>query len=311
MRRGLYWSGVLVGVLLLAGGVVVGARALTAARGASGVVRDYFAALVDGDAPRALAYGTVPDGPHTLLSAAVLREQQRIAPMRHVTVTERGRRGGHATVRVTYLLAFPHRDVPVSTDVGVHRSPSGDWRLDAVAVRVELLPGTARQRESMLGGRLPTGSVLLFPGALPIRLDTPYLRLDGGRDNVTFGSLSSAAVGVQVSDAGRTAMLRAVRDALRRCVTGPADPACPLPSERYVPGSVSGRLAGPLRATEVVLEAGDPVGTLRFTGSARVAGRWQRLTFANRRLTGSGTVDLDLRAVAYAVAPLRVRWLAG
>lgn len=307
MRRGLYWLGMLAGALLLAGGLVVAASGVAATTSPSGVVRGYFAALAAGDAARALAYGTVPDGPRTLLTDAVLRAQQRIAPLRGLSVLDTERHGSRATVDVEYTLAFRSRDVPVSTEIALHRS-SGDWRLDAVAVRTELLRGAASQRESILDGRVPRGTVLLFPGALPVSLDTPYLRLDASRDHVTFGSLSSTGVDVQMTDQGRAAMLRAVRAALRRCLTAGRDPACPLPGARYVPGSVRGVLDGPLRTAVVGVDAHDPVGALRFSGSATVAGRWQRLDFHNRAVTGRGRIGLGIHAVAYATQPLRIRW---
>jgi hypothetical protein len=309
MRRTLFWVGALVGALLLAGGVVVTAHGVAAHDSPAGVVRGYFTALADSDAARALAYGDVPSGPRTLLTDEVLSEQQRIAAFRDVSVRETQRHGSTATVHATYALAFADARVPVATDVALHKS-GGDWRMDSVAVRVELLPGAARQRESILGGRLPTGSMLLFPGALPIRLDTPYLRLDAYKDNVTFHDLSDARIYLHVSDAGYAAMVDAVRAALRRCLTGPRDPACPLPNERYVPGSIRGTLKGGLRAASVVVETLEPVGTLRFSGSATIAGSWQRLDFHNRRVTGRGRIDLDIHAVAYATQPLRLRWEA-
>jgi hypothetical protein len=309
MRRRLYWVGVLAGVLLLAGGVVVGALAYTATESPAAVVRGYFAALARSDAPRALAYGMVPFGPHTLLTSSILREQQRIAPLHDVSVVHTARHGSHATVDVNYDLAFAGTDVPVSAHVPMHKS-SGRWRLDYVALPMEVVPGGAQQRESVLGGAVPTGTTMLFPGALPIRFDTPYLRLDPYKDNVTFNDASSVAVYVETTDSARAAMTQAVRSALQRCVTGSPDPMCPLPNERYVPGSIRGVIAGSLRGSDIVVESLEPVGTLRFTGSATIAGRWQRLNFHNVRVTGRGRVELDIHAVAYATRPLRLRWVA-
>lgn len=309
MRRRLYWAGVLAGVLLLAGGVVVGALGYRAMQNPAAVVRGYFAALARADAPRALAYGKVPFGPHTLLTSAILREQQRIAPLRDVSVARTVRHGSHATVEVNYTLAFAGTDVPVAAQVPLHKS-SGRWRLDYVALPVEIVPGAARQRESILGGAVPTGTTMLFPGALPIRFDTPYLKLDPYKDNLTFNDVSSAAVSVEATDAARVAMATAVRTALQRCVTGPGDQMCPLPNERYVPGSIHGAVTGGLRTTDLVVESLEPVGTLRFNGSATIAGTWQRLNFHNVRVTGRGRVDLDIHAVAYATRPLRLRWVA-
>jgi hypothetical protein len=274
------------------------------------VVRSYFAALARGDAAGALAYGKVPPGPRPLLTSAVLREQQRIAPLRDVSVVSTEQHGTRARVDVEYTLAFPDKDQAVSARIRLHKS-DGDWRLDKVAVPIELLPSGGRQRESILGARLPTRAMLMFPGAMPIRLDTPYLQLDPANDIVTFGLPGVASVGLDVSDVGRAAMTRAVRAALRRCVTGAQDPACPLPTERYVPGSIHGAIKGGLRRRDVLVESQEPVGTLYLTGSARIAGSWQRLNFHNQRVSGHGHLDLALHALAYAKPPLRVRWEAG
>ncbi|HZC69843.1 MAG TPA: hypothetical protein VE442_04025 [Jatrophihabitans sp.] len=310
MQRKLYWAGVVAGVLMLAAGAVVAVAGIASEAGPASVVRSYFAALSDGDAARALAYGTVPPGRHPLLTADVLREQQRIAPLGDVAVVGTDQHGASAHVRVKYALAFPGQDETVSVQLKLHKS-DGDWRLDKTAVPIDLLPTGGRQRESILGARLPDRTELMFPGAFPIRLDTPYLKLDPAKDTVTFDLPGSTGVYLEVSDAGAAAMRRAVRAALGRCLTHADDPACPLPTERYVPGSIQGVVKGGLRATSVLVETLEPVGTLRLSGSAKIAGTWQRLDFHNQRVTRHGHLDLDLHAVAYAKPPLRVRWVAG
>jgi hypothetical protein len=306
-RRRLYWPAVLLSVALLAGGIVVATLGYAATTGPDGVVHGYFAALARGDAATALAYGDVPAGPHGLLTADVLREQQRIAPLRDVRVVGTQRSGAKATVDVRYVLAFPGTDVPVRVTVPVHKD--GDtWRLDGVAIRTALDAAGGRQRESILGGRVPTGPTLLFPGALPIRLDTPYLRLDPGKDNVSFDAQSSTGVYLEITERARRGLLAAVRAKLTRCVTGPPDDTCPLPDGRYVPGSIHGTIVGGLRAPHVRLESLDPAGRLTVSAKAAIAGSYRRLDFHNRAVGGRGRLDLDLHAVAYAVAPLTIGW---
>src|SRR5207244_6601500 len=122
-----------LGALLLAAGVVVGTLGYAANTGPAGVVRGYVAALLHGDAAEALAYGNVPFGPRMLLTAAVLREQHRIAPIRGVSVVSTERHGSSATVRGRYTLAYRAKDVPVSVDVPLHER-CGDWRLDYAAI---------------------------------------------------------------------------------------------------------------------------------------------------------------------------------
>ncbi|MFN2560817.1 MAG: hypothetical protein ABR571_05935 [Jatrophihabitans sp.] len=306
VRRRLYWVAVVCAAALLAGGLVVGIRGYARTAGADGVVRGYFAALARADAPDALAFGDIPAGPHTLLTATVLAEQQRIAPIRNVTVGAVRRSGDAAGVGVRYRLAFPGRPVAVSGTVRLHRA-NHVWRLDRVAVATELDPGTARQRESIVGAGIPLGSTLMFPGALPVRLDTPYLQLDPDQDSVGLDPLDQTTIDIEVSPAGRSVAIAAVRAKLHRCLAGRADPTCPLPSERFVPGSVRGTLSGDLHDITVEL-ASDPVGTLRVHARATVMGSYERLDFRNRRIAGRGRVDLTVNAVGYAVSPLSLRW---
>jgi hypothetical protein len=307
VRRLLYWTGVLLAAALLVSGAVVSVLGYNSSPGPAGIVRGYFAALASADAPRALAYGTVPRGPRTLLTSAVLAEQQRIAPLRNVRVVSEHQQGKRATVMVGYVLAFPGKDVSVSDTVALHDTSSG-WRLGAAAVRTELEALGARQRESILGTPVPRGNTLLFPGAVPVRFDTPYLQLVASTDFVWFGSASTTPVDAEISPAGRAALRSAVRTGLRHCLDGAADPACPLPSDRYIPGSFRGALAGTLRHADLLLDPSSRAGTLILQGRAFVHGTWRRLNYDNREVPGHGRVALYVRAVAYATAPLRLRW---
>ena len=292
---------------LVATGITVAVLGYARTAGPEGAVRGYFAALQADDAPTALAYGTLQNGSHALLTSEVLREQHRIAPLQQVVIGGVQRRGSTATVKVRYVLAFPGLDLPVSADVLVHQS-SGEWRLNSVAIPVRLRADEGRQRQTILGTALPSGSVELFPGALPITLDTRYLALDPSVDNITFGSPSLINVNLVVSPAGRAALTSETLAAMRTCVTGAADPACPLPDERYVPGSLHGTVDGGLRDPLIDLVPGDAVGTMRLSARVSVDGSYRRLDFHNRQLHGHGPIDVVVHAVAYSVAPVRVRW---
>jgi hypothetical protein len=303
----LYWAGVFVAVGLVATGVTVAVLGYADTAGPEGAVRGDVAALVGGDAPTALAYGPLPAGSHSLLTREVLREQQRVAPLQRVTIEGVHRHGDTAEVAVKYLLAFPDLDLPVSAQVPVHKS-SGQWRLDRVAIPVRLRASEGSQRQSILGGPVPTGAALLFPGALPISLDTRYLELDPTVDTVAFDSPSLININLAVSAAGRAAFTRATLAKVRTCVTGAPDPACPLPDERYVPGSVHGSVDGGVRDAEVTLVPADGAGTMLLNGRVSVDGTYQRLDFHNRQLSGHGRIDISVHAISYAVAPVQVRW---
>jgi hypothetical protein len=306
-RRWLSLAGVLLGTALLAVGVVVAVGGATAHDSPATVVRGYFAALARGDAAQALAYGTVPTGPRRLLTSTVLREQLRIAALRDVSVESTERRGDRATVTVRYAMTFAGGAVSTSTHVKLHRA-DGDWWLDRVAVAALLAPSTAQDRLAILGARVPSARILLFPGALPITTDTPYLELVPTLDYVSFDTPATVDVPVRVSAQGQAAVRATVRAALDRCLAGsPPDLTCPLPTDRYVPGTVRGKLNGSLGGL-VDLDQNDPAGVLTYAGSPTITGSWQRLDFDNMPRREHAQVQLDVRARGYAVAPLTMRW---
>lgn len=308
MRRGLYWAGVLITLAVLAIGVTVAVRGYAKTSGPDGAVRGYFAALARSDAATALAYGDRPAGPHTLLTATVLREQQRIAPLRRFRIRATEQHGATGVVHVAYTLAFRGRPISVRADVRVHRA-GGQWRLDRVALPTTLDAATAGQRESVVGAAVPAGPTLLFPGALPVRLDTPYLELVPAQDSVSFDAAPTTPIAVEPTPLARAAFSRAVQAEVEACVSGGPDPSCPLPDERSVPGSAHGFVTGTVPPASVRLAAGDPVGTLQFVGTVAFTGSYRRLNFYNRPVLHRGPATLAVQAEAYAVAPLRVRWI--
>lgn len=308
MRRGLYWAAVLAGVLLLGSGTVLAVRGYEKTGGPDGAVRGYFAALARGDAATALAFGDVPDGPHGLLTADVLRSQQHIAPLRNLTVVATHRTGDRATVSVRYQLLYPGSPQTINSTVPVHRKDD-EWRLDRVAVPVSLDLDRALQRASIVGAGIPDGDTLVFPGAVPVTFDTPYLQLNAAEDSVSFGRPPDLHVYVEISPAGTKAVVQAVQDALDACLAGRGDATCPLPDERYVPGSIRGRLSDRLADNLTITLDEGPTGLLQIKGEPPVrATTYRKLTFVNRTVTGSGTVVLDMHARAYAVRPLRLVW---
>ncbi|HET6876668.1 MAG TPA: hypothetical protein VFH38_04000 [Jatrophihabitans sp.] len=306
--RGLRVTGVLA-VLLLGAGICLAVLGHAAGSGPEGVVRGYYAALERADAPAALGYGTVPKGPRALLTSAVLAEQQRIAPMSGFEVRQTWRSGARAAVRVAYTLGFAGGAHRVGDTVRL-RQRDGVWRLTRVAVRTQLSLTAAGQRAAILGARVPRGYVLLFPGAVPIRFDTPYLTLAPGAGSVAFHSPPSTPIRPVVSWRGRSAARDAVRGALQRCWHRPsAGTGCPQPAGRFVPGTLRGTLLEAPRL-EIRLDA-SAVGVLDVTGRVRARLHYRKLTFRNREVPGVGTFAVPLHARGYAVAPLTLSWMRG
>lgn len=310
-RRVAYWAAAVFAALLTVGGVVLATSAASGAgsgNGPAATVTGYFAALQRGDAAAALGYGPPPSGSRALLTPAVLAEQQRVAPIRGVSVRVVRRSGSRAVVHVRYLLDFAAGQRVVTSSLRLHRS--GSWRLRQVAVRTRVQVASASERATLAGAAVPGSPVLLFPGAAPVRFDTPYLAVGPSGGSVAFGAPPTTVVRPVVTQAGRLAAAGAVSQALNRCVTAAQpDPACPLPTERFIPGTVHGQVLGRLSDDLHVRLRATPAGLLDIAGHAPVRVRYQRLTFRDRVVTGQERFALPVHAQAYAVAPLRIRWV--
>jgi hypothetical protein len=168
---------------------------------------------------------------------------------------------------------------------------------------------SAKDRADILGRAVPEGDVLVFPGALPVHFDTPYLQLVPGEDYITFATGDQRSVAVGVSPSGRKLALAAVAAALRSCLTAPhPDPRCPLPDETYVPGSIRATPPPGFEKDLDISVQSDPGGLLSVTGEVDVQASYRRLTFANVARPGHGRVTLAVAAQGYAVTPLRIVW---
>ena len=306
--RRLYWTAAALAVAAVIGGGLLVWDGLRTSSSAAGVVRSYFAALQRGEAAAALGYGDVPDGPHTMVTPAVLAAQRALAPIRAVKVVSTRIRGNAGNVEVTYQIDFAGAPQLVRDLVPVVRHGSV-WRLQHSAIATSLVMASALNRASVTGKVVPDGSVLIFPGALPIAFDSPYLQLDPVQDYVSFGSGSVVSVAVSISNAGRDAVLRALTAQLRACLTGTApDPRCPLPDNRFVPGSIRAAMPADVGKNVAISLNGGPSGLLGISGTLRVNATYKKLTYANVAITGKGVIELNLSAAAYAVQPLQLTW---
>jgi hypothetical protein len=309
-HRGWFWAAVLAALIAFVGGGAFAYVTYAATAGPDGAVKGYFAALARGNAPAALGFGDLPPGPHELLTSTVLRAQRKLAPIRHVRIVATQQSGDIAKVTVEYDLDFADSTQHVSDDIAVRRQ-KGSWRLERTAATTELQLRQARDRATILGGPVPDGTVLVFPGALPITFDTPYLRLAPSARSVDLSAHDATDLSVQVTAAGRRATQAAVVAALRNCLTGGArpDPRCPVPSSRTVPGTVRASVrAADVRAITSLKLAATSRGLVTITGQLRVRAHYTALDFENQPVARTGVVTLPLRATAYATAPTTITW---
>jgi hypothetical protein len=166
----------------------------------------------------------------------------------------------------------------------------------------------AEDRFTFGGSRVPVGPTLLFPGALPLHFDTPYLRVDPTTSAVQFGEDDTIDLRVELTDPARMALTAALGKTITACVAGrrTAPSTCPLPSSDIVPGSLTGRIVGAI-GTSVTFEVGtEAAGTISMTGTLTFRGTYRRLDYENVAHTRNGPLSLHIEAAAFPVAPLSV-----
>jgi hypothetical protein len=304
----LFWLGVVVALVTMVGGGWYAYAEYRATSGPAAAVRGYFAALARSDAPAALAYGTVPDGPHDLLTSAVLARQQQLAPLHDVHIVEVAESGDDATVHFSYRLQFASDDQEFTGSLQVHDTGSG-WRLAQTAVATTVQIDEAVDRFTFAGTSIPDGATLLFPGAVPLHFDTPNLQVDPATAAIQFGGANPTEVELRPSPAVKASMAKALTTRLAGCLAGKvAVSSCPAPPPRVVPGSLRGSIDGlvapHLRFTVASTAAGviEAVGRLPFQGSYR------SLSYTNVVTAHRGSLTLSLSAVVPASGRLTIQF---
>jgi hypothetical protein len=86
MRRGLFRLLLLLAVLVAAGGTIYAVTTYQNQSQPGMVVQSYLEAVARGDAPAALSYGDLPSGSQSLLTSAMLQNQNAVARMSGITI---------------------------------------------------------------------------------------------------------------------------------------------------------------------------------------------------------------------------------
>jgi hypothetical protein len=316
-HRGLFWLAALVAVFALAGGAFIAINGYFNSAQPSAVVTAYFSALARGDAARALSYGPVPPGNTDYLTTDVLKDQLAAGAISHVqvlSVTRTGSAGNSAKVNVSYQLAGPGVG-RVVTDTVPMIQKDHRWWLAGTAVATKVSLSRAQQRATFAGAAFPTGSVLLFPGALPISFDTPNLEVGSSHSTIGFTGGDNSDLGVEASAAGIGAARAAVGAALIACLAAAStDVFCPVPgngssSVRAVPASLHGTLAEKATDGLAVTVSPAPTGVLLIDGAVSVDGHYVSLAYANTTSpVSSAKIGVTVTAQCYASKPTSVTW---
>ena len=161
-RRRRFTIALVAALAVLAGAVVYLALGVDVSAGSpTATVVSYLDALASGDARAALAAGAAP-ADRTLLTGAVLNEQRKLAPISHIRVlgVQTGDYG--ALVHVGYRVGGQDVDDRLTLV-----RDNGEWRLDAVAVDLEISGGSTLPELTVFGQHVSAGNDLwVFPGAV-------------------------------------------------------------------------------------------------------------------------------------------------
>lgn len=283
------------------------AHRYAAARGPGSVVRGYFQALADGNAPAALAFADVaPKG--QFLTSVVLRQQLQAASLSDLSIVRTTRLGSTATVDVRYQLRFSSGTQAVTDSAQLIRRGSS-WRLIKVAGTVSLAIQTAgADRLSFAGRPLPTAAVTLFPGALPLAVDSAALQVLGQPMLRLADARTVARTAISLSPQLRGQVQRAVGKLLTDCLAATSnDPLCPVPdSGRPIPGSVHGQPAQPLASTDLRIELTE--GLIKVRAEVPVRASWKVWDFENQPVQRRGSTILNLRAQLALDQPTKAFW---
>jgi hypothetical protein len=275
------------------------------------VVRSYYQALADGDAPTALAFADAPANAEYLTSD-VLRQQLNVAKLTDVSVSSTSMSGSSATVDVRYRLRFADKAQDV-TDHDRLVKHGSTWRLRQVSTKVFLPKVRLGGDRVLFAGRpLTSAAFELFPGALPVTTDSPAVRIAGHPSVLLRSPSDTVQLNVEVSDERKKQAATALDTALARCLDATSsDVLCPLPPDvtRAVPGSLHGTVTKKLTDGDVVvtLSSGGK-GVLDINADLAVDASWKAWDFNNLAVPAKGTVTLHLQATAALDDPATTYW---
>lgn len=305
-HRGLFWLCVLLAAALTAGGGAYAYSSYRNSGGADGAVRGYLHALARGDAPTALSYGDVPAGPHTFLTSDVLQRQLQLAPIRDITIGADSDTGSGTRVPFGYVLGFGRGDLHVNDAVVVNKI-GGRWRLARVAASLTVQLSGAQDRASFAGAALPTDPTLVFPGAVPVEFDSPYLQLTRASEAIGLSPSSGNQLGVELTAAAKSTINGQLAALLTACGKGgpSTEATCPVPSPEYVPGSMSGTLTNDPTDLSVDVDSAAE-GLINVAGVANFTGNYSELDFNDVAHSQHGTLTVPYTATGFAVHGLSI-----
>jgi hypothetical protein len=314
-HRGLFWLAVVIATFAFTGSGYLAVATYLRSAEPSDVVISYFTALAAGDGARALSYGPVPAGDQSFLTDDVLRQQLKAGAIMNVQVLSVTLGKSTAQVNVNYQLRVAAGQLRLVTDTVPMVKVGRHWWLAHSAATTKVSLAMAGYRAAFAGTAIPTDSVVLFPGALPITFDTDTLQLAPTNTIVEFSSSENTSLGVEPSAAGIVAARAAVGLALTSCLApASTDTLCPVPTSsdgslRVVPGTLHGSLAPAAadRLEVTVTTASD--GIMTIEGTVDVDGRYSALDYNNvATVKTNNAIHVAISAQAFASQLSTITW---
>ncbi|CAJ1584135.1 hypothetical protein [[Mycobacterium] wendilense] len=231
---------VIVAVIALAGGGEDGKSGT-----AGDVVKGYLEALARGDAEAALSYSDGQPGSKEFLTDEILKKQIEKAPITNIKILNDDSATAYSMGTVHVAVNFGDQ---VSDETLMLKRSGKEWKLQMAAAKVEKPPVNTQDKSlsnvTLFGKPLPTSAFYVFPGWLDIGTTNPNLSVTSEPLLLNglsgYSSVFNLRIEVGVSDAGRKAAEKAVRDAIIKCTRSSAlkPPSCPNGVNE--PGAIDG-----------------------------------------------------------------------
>lgn len=207
---------------------------------AKDTVQQYLQALADGDAAKALSFGSSQPASTDLLTNDVLAKQNARMPVTNIRVLDEDTTGESIGIsRVHVAVNFgPSVD---DSQLSLKKNGDGVWKLDNAAIKLSAPLGSdsikAMQSLTVFGKKLDSGPLYVFPGFVQVGSSNDYLDVTaeplGLKDLGAYGAYLDAKV--TLNDDGRQAVSDQLTDAFANCERSRAldPPGCPTKVSPY------------------------------------------------------------------------------
>lgn len=232
------------------------------------VVKNYLTALSQSNAKAALATGSTDPDSDALLTNAMLKASNKIAPLKAITVDPSS---SNATYDRKVTAHYTLGSEKIKTVFSLNRDGNDEWKLDSTTVRFGL--GTSFKGLKMTINGIEakdTEHMEMFLGTYQIATATPFYTLTGGT-KITVKNpkdYPTTSIKVELSEEGVAAFHEAVKSSLDACLAQTTlDAGCGL--------------ALPATSNDFTVKEGTVKRALSEEGQAKVAALTPQVSYDN------------------------------